>query len=100
MPGVILLSLLMATGLEGAAVIATDALVSVVMGVIKLSVFGFAGVITPTVLSLGLLIGVIGFCCTFLARLIVERLPVHVHAAILDAVVIVGGTVMIFSAVQ
>ena len=34
--GVILLSLLMATGLEGAAVIATDAMVSVVMGVIKL----------------------------------------------------------------
>jgi len=41
--GVVLLSLLMATGLEGAAVIATDATVSIVMGVVKLSVFGLAG---------------------------------------------------------
>jgi uncharacterized protein len=93
-----MLSLLMATGLEGAAVIATDAMVSVVMGIIKLSVFGFAGVITPIVLVIGLLIGVIGFFSTFLARLIVERLPVHVHTAMLDAVVLVGGAVMIYGA--
>jgi uncharacterized membrane protein YfcA len=98
--GVMLLSLLMATGLEGAAVIATDAMVSVVMGVVKISVFGVAGLITPVVLVIGLLIGVIGFFCTFLARLIVERLPGHVHTAMLDAVVIVGAGVMIFGAVR
>ena len=45
--GVILLSLLMASGLEGAAVIATDAAVSIGMGVVKISVFGAAGVLTP-----------------------------------------------------
>jgi uncharacterized protein len=98
--GIILLSLLMATGLEGAAVIATDAMVSVVMGAIKLSVFGFAGVVTPLVLAVGLLIGVIGFCSTFLARLLVERLPVHIHTAMLDAVVIVGAAVMVFGALR
>ncbi len=98
--GIVLLSLLMATGLEGAAVIATDAMVSVIMGVIKLSVFGFAGVVTPLVLAVGLLIGVIGFCSTFLARLLVERLPVHIHTAMLDAVVIVGAAVMIFGALR
>ena len=47
--GVILLSLLMASGLEGAAVIATDAAVSIGMGVVKISVFGAAGVLTPKV---------------------------------------------------
>ena len=98
--GVILLSLLMATGLEGAAVIATDATVSIVMGVVKLSVFGLAGVLTPVVLAVGLLIGGIGFFTTFIAKLIVERLPVHVHTAMLDVVVIVGGTVMIFGALR
>ena len=98
--GVILLSLLMATGLEGAAVIATDATVSIVVGVIKIAVFGIAGVVTPTVLAVGLLIGCIGFPCTFLAKLIVERLPVHVHTVMLDAVVIVGGSVMIFGALR
>jgi uncharacterized membrane protein YfcA len=96
--GVILLSLLMATGLEGGAVIATDAAVSVVMGVIKISVFALAGVFTPLVLAIGVLIGAIGFVATFVAKAIVERLPVHVHTAILDAVVIVGGSVMIYGA--
>ena len=98
--GVILLSLLMATGLEGAAVIATDATVSIVVGVIKIAVIGIAGVVTPTVLAVGLLIGCIGFPCTFLAKLIVERLPVHVHTVMLDAVVIVGGSVMIYGALR
>lgn len=98
--GVILLSLLMATGLEGAAVIATDSLVSLAIGVIKISVFGLAGVITPVVLVVGILIGAIGFCSTFLARLIVERLPVHVHTAILDAVVVAGAGIMIFAALR
>jgi uncharacterized membrane protein YfcA len=98
--GVILLSLLMAAGLQGAAVIATDALVSVVVGVIKLLVFGYAGVITTVVLVIGLLIGVIGFCSTFIARRIVDRLPVHVHTAILDAVVIAGAGIMLYSALR
>jgi len=97
--GIILLSLLMATGLEGAAVIATDAAVSIVIGAIKIAVFAVAGVLTPTVLMIALLIGLIGFPCTFLAKLIVERLPLPVHTAMLDAVVIVGGGVMIANAV-
>ncbi len=75
-------------------------MVSIVMGVVKIAVFGFAGVITPVVLVIGFLIGVIGFFSTFLARLIVERLPVHVHTAMLDAVVLVGGAVMIYGAFQ
>ena len=98
--GVILLSLLMAVGLEGAAVIATDAMVSLVMGLIKITVFGFAGALTPTVLLIGLVIGCVGFPSTFVARLIVERLPVHVHTAMLDAVVLIGGGMMIYGAVH
>lgn len=98
--GVILLSLLMATGLEGAAVIATDATVSIAMGIVKISVFGTAGVLTAKVIVIALLIGVVAFPCTFLAKLIVERLPVHVHTAILDAVVFIGGAVMIFGALR
>src|SRR5260370_13335270 len=40
--GVILLSLLMAAGLEGAAVIAPEALISVATSIIKTSLFGFS----------------------------------------------------------
>lgn len=52
--GVILLSLLMATGLEGAAVIATDAMISLGTGLIKISVFGLAGAVTAQVLAFAL----------------------------------------------
>ncbi len=57
--GVILLSLLMAAGLEGAAVIATDAVISVATSIIKISVFGLAGVVTAQVLAFALLIGAV-----------------------------------------
>ena len=98
--GVILLSLLMAAGLEGAAVIATDAVISVATSIIKISVFGMAGVITPQVLAFAVLIGVIALPGAFLAKAFVERMPVHIHTAILDAVVIAGGAVMIFAAAR
>src|SRR5947207_11585604 len=54
--GVILLSLLMASGLDGAAAIATDAVISVAIGIIKIAVFGLAGVATAHVLAFALLI--------------------------------------------
>ena len=98
--GVILLSLLMAVGLEGASVIATDAVVSLVTSVIKISVFGLAGAVSPQVLAFAVLIGVVALPGAFLARLFVERMPVHIHAAILDVAVMTGGVVMISSAVR
>jgi uncharacterized membrane protein YfcA len=98
--GVILLSLLMASGLEGAAVIATDAVISIITSVIKISVFGLAGVVTAQVLAFALLIGCIGVPGAFLARAFVERMPVHIHTAILDVAVITGGLVMISAALR
>ena len=96
--GTILLSLLMASGLEGAAVLATDAIISIGMGLTKLAAFGIAGVVTAQVIMVALLIGCVAFPGAFLARALVERLPVHLHTALLDAVVIVGGTVMMVHA--
>jgi uncharacterized membrane protein YfcA len=98
--GVILLSLLMAVGLEGASVIATDAVVSLVTSVIKISVFGLAGVVSPQVFAFAVLIGVVALPGAFLARAFVERMPVHIHTAILDVAVMIGGVVMISSALR
>jgi uncharacterized membrane protein YfcA len=96
--GILLLSLLMAAGLEGAAVVATDAIISIGIGLTKLAVFGFAGAMTAKVIAIALLIGCVAFPGAFLAKALVRRLPVHVHTAILDAVVAGGGAVMIFNA--
>ena len=98
--GVILLSLLMAAGLEGAAVIATDAVISVATSIIKISVFGLAGVVTAQVLAFALLIGAVALPGAFFAKAFVERMPLHIHTAILDVAVIAGGVVMISAALR
>jgi hypothetical protein len=98
--GAILLSLLMAAGLEGAAVVATDAVVTIAIGIVKVATFGVTGVMTAQVIAFGLLIGTIAFPGGFLAKMLVERLPIRVHTAMLDAVIILGGVVMIGAALK
>jgi uncharacterized membrane protein YfcA len=98
--GIILLSLLMATGLQGAAVIATDAVVSIAVGFTKFAVFGFAGAITAQVVAIAVLMGCVAFPGVFLAKRLVDRMPLHIHTAILDAVVIGGGLVMLANALM
>jgi hypothetical protein len=95
---VILLSLLMAAGLQGAAVIATDAVISIAISIARLSVFGLTGVIGPQTLAFALLIGLVAFPGAFLAKAFVTRLPIHFHTAILDAVVLFGGAVLVVGA--
>jgi uncharacterized membrane protein YfcA len=96
--GIILLSLLMAAGLEGAAVVATDAVVSIGIGLAKFATFGLAGVVNAKVIAIALFIGGVALPGAFLAKALIERLPLHVHTTILDAVVIGGGAVMIVNA--
>lgn len=98
--GVILLSLLMAAEVEGAGVIATDAAISIIIGIVKISVFGLAGVITAQVIAFALLIGIVALPGAFLAKAFVERLPVNFHTAILDVVVLLGGFFLVYSALR
>jgi uncharacterized membrane protein YfcA len=98
--GVILLSLLMAAGVEGAGVIATDAAVSIAIGIVKIFVFGLAGVLTAQVVAFALLIGIVALPGAFLAKAFVERMPLHVHTAILDAVVLLGGLFLVYGAMR
>jgi hypothetical protein len=81
-------------------VIATDAVISMATSVIKISVFGLAGVVTAQVIAFALLIGIVALPGAFLAKAFVERMPIRLHTAILDAAVIAGGGVMIFEAAR
>jgi uncharacterized membrane protein YfcA len=96
--GVILLSLLMAAGVTGAGVIATDAVISIIIGIVKVAVFGLSGVLTAQVIAFALLIGIVAFPGAFLAKALVARMPIHVHTALLDAVVLIGGLFLVLSA--
>jgi len=96
--GVILLSLLLAAGVPSAGVIATDAAISIVISVVKISVFGVSGVITAQVVAFALLIGFVALPGGFLAKAFAERMPIHVHTAVLDAVVLIGGLFLVLHA--
>jgi uncharacterized membrane protein YfcA len=47
-----------------------------------------------------LLIGACSVPGAFLARRIVERMPVRLHAAVLDAVILIGGVAMVANALS
>jgi uncharacterized membrane protein YfcA len=96
--GVMLLSILMAVGLQGAAVIATDAIISIGIGMTKVAVFGFAGAVSMREVVIALLMGAMAIPGAFIARSMVARISVGVHTAILDAVVVAGGIVMLTAA--
>ena len=72
--------------------------ISIVIGLIKIAVFGIAGVMSAQVVAFALLIGVIAFPGAFLAKALVERMPIHLHTALLDAVVLFGGAFVIIRA--
>ena len=98
--GVILVSLLMAAGLTGGTVIATDAAISAVVHLVQTTVFGVAGVIDVKVIAVAALIGLCSIPGAFLARRIVDRLPVRLHTGILDAVILIGGAAMVAGALR
>jgi uncharacterized membrane protein YfcA len=96
--GVILLSILMAAGLQGAAVIATDAVISMIVTSVRMAVFGFSGVIDARVIAFALLIGGVALPGAFVAKAMVARMSLNVHTALLDLVVLIGGAMMIYGA--
>jgi hypothetical protein len=61
-------------------------------------VFGLAGVMSAQSVAVALLIGAIALPGSFLAKVVVDRMPLHVHAAMLDAVAILGGATMALGA--
>lgn len=93
--GVLLLSILMAAGLEGPAVIATDAGISLCLSVAKVGVFQAAGAMAPSLWLMALLVGVAGTPGAFIARWLVARFPARVHAQVLEAAIVVGAVLLI-----
>ena len=98
--GVVLISMLLAAGLEGAAVVATDAVISVVLDAVRIAVFGLAGIVDATALILALVSGLAAIPGAFVARAIIARMPVRIHTALLDLLVVAGGAAMVFGALR
>jgi uncharacterized protein len=98
--GVILISLLMAAGVQGAGLIATDATISVIMGLFKVAVFGGFARLDFDLAIAGLLIGLCTMPGAFVARRLLDLIPARIHALVMDVVVVVGGIGFLWRAGQ
>ena len=83
--GVILISLLMAGGVQGAALIATDATISAIMGLFKVAVFGGFDRLDASLAIAGLLIGLCTMPGAFVARRWLTLIPARVHVGVMEA---------------
>jgi hypothetical protein len=97
--GVMLLSMLMASGLTGTQVIATDAAISFLLGFVKTGVFAGFGALNLKLVVLSLLIGVMATPGTLTAKWLVRRFSVRFHTLLLEAAILVGGSILIWRAV-
>jgi uncharacterized membrane protein YfcA len=96
--GVMLLSMLMASGLTGTQVIATDAAISFLLGFVKTGVFAGFGALNLKLVVLSLLIGVMATPGTLTAKWLVRRFSVRFHTLLLEAAILVGGSILIWRA--
>jgi uncharacterized membrane protein YfcA len=92
--GVILISFLMASGLTGQAVIATDAAISIVIGIVKAATFGWNEALPLPLLIFALLVGAATIPGGFVAKRILERMPVRLHTLMLEVIIVVGGFIV------
>jgi uncharacterized membrane protein YfcA len=97
---VILISLLMAGGVQGAALIATDATISVALGIAKVAVFGGFNRLDASLALAGLLVGLCTAPGAFVARRLLTRIPQRIHTGVMETVVVVGALGFLWRAVR
>lgn len=98
--GLLVIPILLGTGLAGAALVATDAIVGLSMHLTKTLVFGQAAVLTSAQAWLGVVIGICMFPGAWLAKALLARIPLRLHAMLLDAVVALGGLSFVVQALR
>lgn len=94
--GMLLIASLMAAGVEGAALVATDATISMTINLLKMIVFGRAAALDLELFMAGVLIGACTVPGAFVARRLLRIMPVHVHVWVMELLVVVGGVSLIW----
>lgn len=96
--GVILISILMSGGVQGGALVATDAVISIVMGLIKVVLFGSLAALDLELALVGLLVGLCTAPGAFVARTILKRIPAGIHAWFMELIVVAGAVALLWRA--
>jgi uncharacterized protein len=89
--GMLMIAALLAAGVTGGALVGTDAAISTAMNLMKIAIFGGSSLLNQELVVAGILIGLCTVPGAFIARRIMDRLPIHVHVWIMEAIIIAGG---------
>lgn len=93
--GMLIVPMLMGIGFTGPALLATDAAIAVSANLFKAVVFGALDALTLAHFVLALILGLCTVPGTACAAWIVRRTSVRLHSALIEALIIVGGTMML-----
>lgn len=93
--GVIMVTLLLGTGMPATAVLATDALISIVLDLCKAALFHRFALLDSESLFTGMVIGVATIPGSALAAWLVTRMHAHLHILFMEALILVGGISLI-----
>ena len=96
--GVILVSLLLGAGLATPAVLATDALVSIVIDLAKAALFQRFELLDTAALLTGLVIGVASIPGSAIAAWLVSRMGARLHVLFMEVLILFGGVSMLWHA--
>ena len=87
----IIVSLLLASGLMGPALLGTDAVIGMLTGLVRMAMFGAYELLPLDLLVAGLLTGLVTVPGTWVASCIVKRTDVRIHTIGMEIVIVVGG---------
>jgi uncharacterized membrane protein YfcA len=96
--GVILISMLMSVGVAGSALVATDAVISVLLGLAKVVLFGSLSSLDLGRALTGLLVGLCTAPGAFVARALLKRIPARIHAGFMELLVVIGACALLAQA--
>jgi uncharacterized protein len=93
--GVIMVTLLLGTGMTTTAVLATDAMISIVLDLCKAALFHRFALLDSQSLFTGVVIGVATIPGSAVAAWLVTRMHAHLHVLFMEALILVGGLSLI-----
>jgi uncharacterized membrane protein YfcA len=94
--GVFLIAILMHAGLVGSAVVATDAIISVCMGLAKIILFGSLAALNAELALTGIFIGLCTVPGAFVARALLKYLSAGIHIGIMEVIVAAGAFTLLW----
>jgi uncharacterized membrane protein YfcA len=89
--------LLLGTGMTGQAVLATDALISIVLDSCKALLFQRLSLLNADTFVTGAIIGIATIPGSAIAAWLVNRMHAHLHVLFLEGLILVGGASLLWN---